>query len=837
VIVDALRDYLRAAVRSLRKSPGFAAAVVLTLAFGIGANTAIFSLFNQFLLRPLPVPEPDRLVNLGAPGPKWGTTSCSGAGDCEQVFSYPMFRDLERDPTVFTGIAAHRGFGANIAYRGQTQSGDGMLVSGSYFPVLGLAPELGRLLGPNDDPKVGESRVVALSHAYWQRQFGSDPDVLNETLIVNGQPLTVVGVAPRGFTGTTLGTSPQVFVPITLRSLMQPGIEPDDENRRSYWIYLFARLKPGVSISQAHTAINVPYRAIVNDVEAPLQEGMSAQTMARFRAQEITVEPGARGQSQVPGNARTPLTLLLGVTALVLLIACANIVNLLLARAVSRTGEMAVRLSIGAGRRHLIVQLLTESVLLALAGGLAGLLVADGTLNLIVSLLPAAIVNLEVGLDLSAIAYAAALAFASVLLFGLYPALKGTRMKLSTVLKGQSGQTAGGHGAVRFRTTLATVQIALSMALLVLAGLFTQSLINVSRVDLGIKTDTLATFSVSPELNGYPPERSAILFERLEDELGALPGVISVTSSLVPLLADFSSGSSLSVEGFEAGPDTDTNVRTNEIGPGFFRIMGIPLIAGREFERADALGTAKVAIVNETFLKKFDLGRDVVGKRMAVGRKENLDIEIVGFVKDAKYSQVKDEIPPQYFTPHRQNDNLGFMTFYVRSPLDPVQLLPMIPQVVAGLDTNLPVENLKTMPQQIRDNVFLDRFVSVLSAAFATLATLLAAIGLYGVLAYTIAQRTREIGLRSALGAAPARLRAMVLNQVGRMTLTGGVIGLLAAVALGRAAQSLLFGLEGFEPGVLASAAAALSLVAFGAGYLPARRAARVHPMEALRNQ
>jgi predicted permease len=306
---------------------------------------------------------------------------------------------------------------------------------------------------------------------------------------------------------------------------------------------------------------------------------------------------------------------------------------------------------------------------------------------------------------------------------------------------------------------------------------------------------------------------------------------------LVPLLADFSSGSSLSVEGFEAGPDTDTNVRTNEIGPGFFRIMGIPLIAGREFERADALGTAKVAIVNETFLKKFDLGRDVVGKRMAVGRKENLDIEIVGFVKDAKYSQVKDEMPPQYFTPHRQNDNLGFMTFYVRSPLDPVQLLPMIPQVVAGLDPNLPVENLKTMPQQIRDNVFLDRFVSVLSAAFATLATLLAAIGLYGVLAYTIAQRTREIGLRSALGAAPARLRAMVLNQVGRMTLTGGVIGLLAAVALGRAAQSLLFGLEGFEPGVLASAAAALSLVAFGAGYLPARRAARVHPMEALRNQ
>ena len=341
------------------------------------------------LLRPLPVQDPDRLVNLSAPGPKPGSQSCGIAGECEDVFSYAMFRDLERAQNVFTGIAAHVVFGVNLAYQGQTMNGSGMLVSGSYFPVLGLQPAIGRLLSSNDDRAVGESPVVVLSHGYWQTRFGGNPNVLNQTLIVNGQHLTIVGVAPRGFEGTSLGVRPEVFVPITLRAAMRPGSKADFfTNRRSYWAYLFARLKPGMTIEQARTGINVPYRGFVNDVEAPLQEGMSDRTLAQFRTKTLELADGMMGQSSVHGEARAPLILLLGVTALVLVIACANIANLLLARSAKRAAEMAVRLSIGASRWQLVVQLLTESMLLAALGGLAGLAVAQWTLTFIAQLLP-----------------------------------------------------------------------------------------------------------------------------------------------------------------------------------------------------------------------------------------------------------------------------------------------------------------------------------------------------------------------------------------------------------------------------------------------------------------
>ena len=829
---------LKLAFRMLFKTPFVTIVAIVSLALGIGANAAIFSLFNQMLLQPLPVQQPTRLVNFAAPGPKQGSNSCNQAGDCDTVFSYPMFRDLEKAQTTFTGIAAHRLFGANLAFGGQTLNGEGLLVSGSYFPVLGVQPALGRLLGPDDDRTVGESHVAVLSHAWWEKRFARDPTVLNQPLTINGQAMTIVGVAPRGFDGTTLGTRPQVFVPITMRGPLQPGLtQPGFENRRAYWIYLFARLKPGVSIEQARTAINVPYRGFINDVEAPLQKGMSDQTMAKFRAKQITLDAGTKGQSSASREAKAPLTLLLGVTAFVLLIACANIANLLLARSAARAGEMAVRLSLGASRRQLIGQLLVESCLLAVFGGVGGLFVARWTLDLIASLLPTEAADMvQMQLDATLLLFASALTLGTGLLFGLFPALHSTRPDLVSTLKGQSGQPSGARAAARFRTTLATAQIALSMALLVSAGLFTRSLMNVSRVDLGLKTDNVITFGVSPELNGYKPQRSAQLFERLEDELAALPGVTGVTEGLVPLLAGSNWGSSVRVEGFQAGPDTDTESRYNEVGAGYVRTLGIPLIAGREFTRADAAGAPKVAIVNEAFAQKFNLGRDAVGKRMSgSGGNSPLDVEIVGFVQNAKYSDVKRTVPPQFFRPYRQDETVGRITYYVRTSLAPEQLLPNIPKVLARLDANLPVENLRTLPQQVRENVFLDRFISVLSAAFACLATLLAAIGLYGVLAYTVAQRTREIGLRMALGAAPARVRGMILRQVGVMTLVGGAIGLAAAVGLGRLAESLLFQLQGYDPAVLAGAAAALTLVALGAGFIPAHRASQVEPMSALR--
>jgi predicted permease len=520
----------------------------------------------------------------------------------------------------------------------------------------------------------------------------------------------------------------------------------------------------------------------------------------------------------------------------VLLIACANIANLLLARGAARSSEMAVRLSIGAGRGQLIRQLLTEACLLAAFGGLAGLLVARWTLGLILSLLPDdSSTFIDAGIDLPVLACAAALALGTGLIFGIFPALNSTRAEVLSTLKGQAGQPSGARSASRFRTALAVGQIALSMTLLVSAGLFARSLLNVSRVDLGLETEGIVMFSIAPEFNGYAPEASRDLFQRAEEELAALPGVTGVTASMIPILGGSNWGSGVSVEGFEAGPDTDVGARYNEIGIDYFRTLGIPLLAGREFTLSDAFGAPSVAIVNEEFARKFNLGTEAVGKRMATSRTTELDIEIVGLVQNAKYSEVKDEIPPQFFMPYRQDERLGFITFYVETAIDTDELMTAIPPLISRLDPNLPVDDLRTLQQQVEENVFLDRFISVLATSFAFLATLLAAVGLYGVLAYTVAQRTREIGLRVALGAAPAMVRGLVLRQVGWMTLIGGVIGLAAAIGLGRLAESLLYELRGHDIGVLISATVTLSLVALGAGFIPAHRASRLDPMQALR--
>ncbi len=566
-----------------------------------------------------------------------------------------------------------------------------------------------------------------------------------------------------------------------------------------------------------------------------MQKGMSDQTLTRFKAKQILLEAGARGQSSVDTQASTPLKLLLGVTALVLLIACANIANLLLARAAARSSEMAIRLSIGASRWQLIAQLLTEAVVLAVVGGLTGILVARWTLDLILSLLPSDNTSLAFAIDSTVLVFAVALSLTTGLLFGLFPALHSTRPDLLPTLKGQAGQPSGAKAAARFRATLATVQIAISMALLVAAGLFTKSLVQVSRVELGIDINNLVTFGVSPELNGYSPERSKQFYEHLEDALTRYPGVKGVTSAVVPSLAGSNWGTGMTVEGFKSGPDIDNGSSVNEVGPDYFKTMGIRLLAGREFTRADTLGAPKVAIVNETFARKFNLGKDVIGKRADGNGNKQLETQIVGFVQDAKYSEVRDPAPPLYITPYRQDDRVGQNTFYVRTSIDADQFLPNVRKVVAELDSNLPVENLRTMPQQVRDNVYLDRMISTLSAGFAILATILAAVGLYGVLAYTVAQRTREIGLRMALGAAPGRVRVMVLRQVAVMTLVGGIIGLTAALWIGSVAESQLYQMKGRDTTVLVVSAVLLTLVALGSGLIPAHRASKVDPMRALR--
>ena len=828
---------LKLAFRTLFKTPFVTGVAILSLALGIGANAAIFSLYDQILLSALPVQEPERLVNLGAPGPKPGSQSCNQAGDCEQVFSYDMFRDLQEGQESFTGLAAHRLFGANLAYESQTVSGQGLLVSGSYFPTLGVTPALGRLLGPADDERKDSHYVVVLSHAYWERELGSDPSVLNKTLIVNGESMTIVGVAPEGFTGTTMGAHPDVFAPLTMTGKLWSSWDWLGR-RRAYWAYLFGRLAPGVSMEQARAELNSLYQGIINEVEAPLQENMSEQTLAQFRTKEVTLEPGPRGQSFMLQEARTPLVLLFAITGVVLLIACANIANLLLARGAQRGQEMAIRGSLGASRTQLLTKLLTESLVLAVLGGAASLFVATWTLDFIGAVMPPDDTGtLVLSLRPSMVVFAGALSLATAVLFGLYPALHTTRRDLATVLKSTAGQPSGARSAARFRTSLVTAQIALSMALLAGAGFFIKSLTNVSRVDLGLETENLVTFGISPVLNGYDGEESMALFVELEEELSAQPGVTAVSGAMVPILAGSSWGQDVAVEGFESGPDVDANSRYNEVGPGYFSTLGVPLLAGREFTPSDGQGAAPVSIINEAFAEKFGLDpRDAVGRWMSKDRyADELDIQIVGVVQNAKYNEVKAAAPPMFFTPYRQNDDLGFLTYYLRTGTAPEPVIRAIPEIVKGKDPSLPVDDLRTMAAQVRENVSLDRMISLLAAAFAAVATILAAVGLYGVLAYSVAQRTREIGLRMALGAGGPTVQRMVLGQVAKMTLIGGAAGVLGALALGRGAQSLLYELEGHDPLVMVAAAALLAMVALGAGFLPALRASRVDPMKALR--
>ncbi len=826
---------LKLAFRTLAKTPFVTAVAAISLALGIGANAAIFSMFNEMLLQPLPVAEPERLVNFSNPGPKPGSQSCNQSGSCELVFSYQMFRDLERTQTSFTGIAAHYAFGTNLSYGKHNENVGATYVSGSYFPTLGLVPAQGRLLTPADDQNLGGHFVAVLSHRYWTTKLGSDPAAVGSTILLSGQSLSIVGIAPEGFDGTTLGSQPAVFVPLTMRELLSPGWKAF-ENRRAYWIYVFGRLKPGVTMDQAEQGINAVYTPIVKEVEVPLQKGMSDARMKEFREKRIVLSEGMRGQSQLHAEAKTPLYMLFGVTGIVLLIACANIANLLLARGAGRATEMAVRLSLGASRRQLMIQLLTESVVLAIIGGLISLLIARWTMGLLGMILPeeaAQVLTLE--LRWPVVGFAMVMAVGTGLLFGLFPALHSTRADLISGIKANASQPAGAKAANRFRASLVTVQVALSMALLVSAGLFIKSLRNVSRVDLGINAENVVAFGLSPQASGYDSTRAHQLFARVEEAFTALPGVRGVTSSMIPLLSGSNWGTGVHVEGFKVDPDTDNHSSLNAVGAGYFSVIGMPLLAGREFTMADAKGSPRVAVVNETFAKKFNLGRNAVGKRMSQSGPDSLTIEIVGLAKDAKYSEVKGETPPVFFTPYRQDEWIGSMTFYVRTALPTSELMRQIPQIIAKLDPALPVEELKTLPQQARESVFMDRMISTMSAAFAGLATLLAAVGLYGVLAYTVAQRTREIGVRMALGANGGNVRGMVLRQVGLLTLIGGILGIAGALAIGRGAKSLLFGLEGHDPVVFGLSIVVLTGVALAAGYVPALRASRVHPMQALR--
>jgi predicted permease len=832
-------SHIKHAFRQLILRPGLSVTVIVMLALGIGATTAMFSFYHQILVRPLPIPEPERLVNLAAPGPGkvGGTYGDLGIGDREAQFSYPMFRDLEAQHPGFSGIAAHTDFVANLSYREQpSYSRGGAMVSGDYFGVLGLRPALGRLIVPEDEPQVGESHVVVLSYDYWQRRFAGDPNVLGELLTVNGQELEIIGVAPEGFTGTILSLRMDVFVPLSLRWLMAPTIGPYNPNRFGYWAYLFARLEPGVTLEQAAAQLNLVYSGILNEVEAPqlnpaqLPPGAAEQ----FRARKIAFSPGGLGWGPLRARAERPLELLLGVTGLVLLIACVNIANLLLARGASRTGEIAIRAAIGAGRGVLVRQLLAESFVLIAIGGLASVLVTAVIIALVSSMLPTNVVLGLSALSPPAMLFTAGASLATVLLFGLAPAWRVSGTNPGRVMNQQGSRSVGGRGSARFRTTLMTVQISFSMVLLVLAGLFARSLANISREDLGIDVDSLVTFGITAQLSSYDQAELLVLYDRIEETLAAQPGVRAVGTTGIPLLYDFSLGSNVAIEGVEAAPGADQYTAITVVGSGYFDALDTTLLGGRAFTDQDTANTPRVTIVNQAFARKFNLGDNPVGKRIGGGPQGW--IEIVGLVADAKHASVKGDIPPLVYLPRRQAPGfLQSLWVYVRGDIAADTLKAMIPRVMAEIAPDVPLVIVQTMRERVNENVYIDRLLTLLSAGFAALATLLAGIGLYGVLAYNVTQRTRELGLRLALGANPPRLRAMVLRQVGVMAIVGAGVGLAAALGIGRAAEAVLFGLSARDPAIFVAATAVLAAVVLAASWLPAWRASRIAPMEALR--
>ena len=822
---------IRFALRSLAKAPLLSLVVVLSLGLGIGANTAIFSLLNQVVLSSLPVQRPEELVLVTSPGDfKSGCKSADDAGGTDYVFSYKVFRGLESNAGV-AGLASFRNLGANIAFGKQTHPGTVAVVSGQYFPMLGVKPLMGRTILPEDDREGRGNPVAMVSYGYWMDKLGGEP-VLNQPIRINGHSFTLVGIAPKGFTGTTLGQEPDTYVPLVFNPQMTPNLD-STKPWNDYWLYLVARLKPGTSRAQAEAALNGPYAALLEE-QSKTESFRSAKNRERFLKARLTLKDGRQGNSSFRDGTRMPVLILMVATALVLLIAMANAANLLLARSAQRRRELAIRSAMGAGRGELMGQMLTEALLLTAGGALAGLLLGRATLALLVAKILAGgedpIHFITPELNWVVLGFSLALSLLTGLVFGLYPAWEAARSSMAVTLKDESGQSSGTRGTARVRKVLVCAQVMVSLLLLIPAGLFLKSLVNLLHVDLGMKTENLVGFSVSPSLNGYKNEQARALFERMETELAAIPGVRSVAAGMVPLIGGSNWGSGVKVEG-RPSRDQDQSM-FNVIGPGYFGKLGIPLIAGREFTGSDNLAGPKVAVVNEEFVKKILDGRNPIGVRFGSGK---ADMEIVGVVKNSHYSAVKQNPPVLYYTPWRQNKEPSSLCFYLRSAIPSAQTIPQVRRVVASLDPDLPPENLRTLDDQILNSVQNDRVILQLAATFAVLATALAMLGLYGVMAHSVTRRTREIGIRMALGAGPDRIRGMVMREMLWILLAGVLVGVPGALALAKVTESQLYGVKSRDAVVVASAVLALAVTAALAAFLPARKASRVNPLNALR--
>lgn len=833
--METLWQDIRYGARMLGKNPGFTAIAVLTLALGIGANSGIFSVMQQVLLQRLPVPNPKQLVLLYAPGIKSGHVS-SDEVDGSESFSYPMYKELSDRNQVFAGLAAKANYPVSLAFQGTTERAEAEIVSGNYFETLGVQPAVGRLFLPSDTATEGGNAVVVLGHGYWKKRFGGDPKVLNQSVVVNNQLMTVVGVVRPGFDGIQLGKIPEVYIPITMKPLITPNWS-GLKDHKDYWVKVIGRLKPGMTLTQASAAVAPIYHALLEE-ELPLNTGLREQQKKEFLAKQIVLRDGARGRPLLENETGRQLKALMGMVALVLLITCANVAGLLTARGSARQKEIGLRFSLGASRWALVRQLVVESCLLSLAGAVLGLVIASWISSALVSFASANDIasGLSASLSLPVLLFTTGLALLCGILFGVGPALSATSVQLAATLKDQAGSLATGMKHAILRKGIVVTQVALTLLLVTTSWGFVRSLYNLQHVDLGFKPDHVLQFALAPQLNGYDQVRSLSLYRRLEERLAGIPGVVSLSATEEPLIADSDRGSNVTTEGMPQDFAEANDVWRNAIGPGHFSNLRIPLIAGREFSIQDAPETPKVVIINETMAKDFFPDGRVLGKRMKFGGPSGpLDMEIVGIVKDSHHSDAKEKPRPFVYIPYTQEKNLDALTYYVRTAGDPLTLANSVREVVGELDSSMPIYHLRTFEEQIDHKLSGDKLVAVLALAFGALAGLLAALGIYGLLAYMVTQRTKEIGVRMALGAAPQRVGWMLCVEIAALAAVGIAVGLPLAYGAGKLVSSMLYGVQAFGVVSVGVALAALLLVSAVAIYAPVRRATKIDPMVALR--
>jgi predicted permease len=832
---------LRYAIRQLRKSPAFALVAILTLALGIGANTAIFTLLDQALLRELPVSHPEQLVRLQYIGSNTGRISAFG-GDSHTYFSYPMYKDLRDKNQVFAGMLASIEVGVGVQWNNQTDLASGELVSGNYFDVLGVKPALGRLFVPADDAAQNGTPVVVLSYNYWNSHFGADPRVINQVLYINGQPFTIIGVAAPNFHSAVAGYTPKVFMPMMTKALVTPGWN-DLDNRRSAWLVLIARLKPGVSREQAEAAMTPLWRSIRATELADIKDKSAQFTKHFVEESSLQVLDERRGFSPLREQIQTPLLIVMAMVGLVALMACVNVSSLLLVRAAARVKEKSVRYAMGAGRWQIVRQLLMEGLLLGLLGGALGLAIAPVVSAFLTrKMMGESVTELPFSShpDVRILLFNFGVAFVASVLFSLAPALRFLHPDLANSLRQQTTTGSGGH--LRFRRISVAVQIGLSLLLLVGAGLFVRTLQNLKSLKVGFTTDHLVTFGIDPTLGGYDPKEAPVVQKRLLEALATQPGVRSVAGTDDPMLAGDNESSNISLASHGNKPDDDIHVEWSNVTSSYFTTMNIPLVTGRVFTDEDQAGKSKVAIINAELARKYyGEPKNAVGQLMARGSGSDtkFDIEIVGVVGDTKHAQMRSEIVPTVYRPFFQNERpqAGFMQYYVRTWQAPESAESTIRHAVQQTSPKLVIDTMRTMDEQIADNITSDRLVAMLAVSFGVLATVLAAIGLYGVLAYVTAQRTREIGIRMALGAQRLAVMRLVLTDVLWLAGIAIAVTLPVAVMLSRTVRSQLYNVSPADPVVLIAGTLMIAAVAMLSALLPARRAATVEPMKALRTE